>query len=67
LKWQGVLGSVLGEQPLRTPGDSDFVSKKRKQIRLVVLNIATALKINLDYGNRTDYPASCSFMGKYLV
>jgi hypothetical protein len=29
-KWQGVLGSVLGEQQPRTPGDSGFVSKKRK-------------------------------------
>jgi hypothetical protein len=30
LKWQGVLCSVLGEQPPRTPGDDDFVSKKKK-------------------------------------
>jgi len=32
LKWQRVIGSVLGEQQPRTPGDDDFVSKKTNQL-----------------------------------
>ena len=32
LKWQGVLGSVLGEQQPRTPGDGRFVSKTENKI-----------------------------------
>jgi hypothetical protein len=32
LKWQGVIGSVLGEQQPRTPGDDNFISKKTNQL-----------------------------------
>jgi hypothetical protein len=32
LKWQGVIGSVLGEQQPRTLGDDNFISKKTNQL-----------------------------------